>query len=106
MSSGNKANTLASHFDGLTFLRLVGEIVGIFFVGVHCMEWVWKYWGIVTPEVVWAYTVVTFAMVIYAFMFLCFTRQAAYRTELEAKSTQCAELEKLLMKRRVSSRRK
>lgn len=106
MASGTKNGTLQSHFDGLTFLRFVLEVLVIFVTSVHVLEFVWKHWGIETPELVWAYTVVTGLLVMYASMFICFTRQAAYRSELDAKATQCAALEKLLLKRRQSSRKK
>lgn len=87
-----------------SFLKETFETLAVWALIVKGCEFVWKYWGIETPEIIWAYTVATFMAVLYIAMFLCFGRQVVYQLRLDEKAAHCAELERQLMKKRQSSK--
>ncbi len=94
-----------SPHKGKNFLHVTFEVIVFFGLATHALEWAWHHWSVSSPELVWAYTVVLGFVLLYLFMFICFTKQAVLLTEIEAKAAQCANLEKILIKKRQSSKR-
>lgn len=89
---------------GRSFLRELFETLAVWALVVKGCEFAWKYWSISTPEVLWAYTVATGFATIYLSMFVCFARQAIYLARIDEKAAYCAELERKLLRKRLSSR--